>query len=153
MSRAGSGSAGSMLRLAFLVLEGYAYLFGTILVLAGVVGFFAWGVVARHPFVGLLGALIGLPAALVAGSAVRALFFRLPEPSGPAIAPADAPELAGLIEALRRSIGWAHANRGEAGLAVAGRNTSTADRTQHRVRATLAVSIPHDEPARSERAA
>jgi Zn-dependent protease with chaperone function len=115
MRRARSGSAGSTLRLAFLVLEGYAYLFGTILVLAGVVGFFAWGVIARHPIVGLLGALVGLPAGLAAGSAVRALFFRLPEPSGPAIAPDDGPELAGLIEEVRRCLGAPKIHRVQVG--------------------------------------
>ena len=48
MARAAPRSGPSNLRLALLVIEGYAYLLGTILIFAGVVAFFVWGMVDRR---------------------------------------------------------------------------------------------------------
>ena len=104
MSRAASRSGASNLRLALLVIEGYAYLLCTILIFAGVVAFFAWGMLARRPIVGLVGAFVGLPTAMVTGSAIRALFFRMPEPRGISVTPADAPALLSMIEEVRRAL-------------------------------------------------
>ena len=104
MARAASRSGASNLRLALLVIEGYAYLLCTILIFAGVVAFFAWGMLARRPIVGLVGAFVGLPTAMVTGSAIRALFFRMPEPRGIAVTPADAPALLSMIEEVRRAL-------------------------------------------------
>jgi Zn-dependent protease with chaperone function len=95
---------GSTLLLALLVLEGYAYLFGTILLFACVAAFFAWGVLARHPAVGLLAVFIGLPTALLTGSAMRALFFRIPMPEGQEIRAADAPDFIAMVEEVRRAL-------------------------------------------------
>jgi Zn-dependent protease with chaperone function len=96
---------GATLLLALLVLEGYAYLFGTVLFLACVAAFFAWGVLARQPAVGLLAVFIGLPAALLTASAMRALFFRIPLPEGQEITAADAPGFVAMVEEVRRALG------------------------------------------------
>ena len=105
MAEAVPSSAGNNIRLSLLVIEGYAYLLGTILVFAAIVGFFAWGLLARHPLIGLTAAFAGLPVAMVTCAAVRALLFRTPEPRGLELSSADAPALACLVEEVRGSLG------------------------------------------------
>jgi Zn-dependent protease with chaperone function len=105
MQRYGFRSATAKLRLSLLVAEGYAYLLLTILVFAGVVGFLAWGLVARRPIIGLIALFVGGPVLLATGSAIRALFFRLPEPSGVEVNSQEAPGLAAMIEEVRRALG------------------------------------------------
>ena len=95
----------SSFRLALLVIEGYTYLFATILVFASVVAFLAWGVIARDPFVALVALFVGLPAVTLTGSAIRALMFRTPEPRGITVSLHQVPSLASLIEDVSRLLG------------------------------------------------
>jgi Zn-dependent protease with chaperone function len=95
-----SGAVGK-LRLSSLVAEGYAYLLLTILVFAGAVAFLAWGLVARRPLIGLTALFVGGPVLLAAGSAIRSLLFRLPEPRGHDLSPCEAPALLAMIEEVR----------------------------------------------------
>ena len=52
----------SRIRLALLVLEGYAYLALVIASFAAVVAFLAWGVLNRRPLITVMAILIGVPA-------------------------------------------------------------------------------------------
>ena len=94
----------SNLRLVLLVFEGYLYILGTILIFAGVVGFLAWGVLARHPLIALLSLFLGVPAITLTGAAVRSLMFRIPEPSGVHLTRREAPDLKALIEKVRKTL-------------------------------------------------
>ena len=116
--RAASTRGASNLRLALLVIEGYAYLLGTIFIFAGVVAFFAWGTMDRRPIIGLLAAFVGVPTALATGGAIRALFFRLPEPDGIGVTAAEAPALIALVEEVRRALGCRRIHRVVIGAAL-----------------------------------
>ena len=95
----------STLRLSLLILEGHGYLLGTILIFAAILVFFLWGLIDRHPIIGLLAIFVGLPVAALTGAANRALLFRTPEPGGVTLSSRDAPALATLVEEVRRALG------------------------------------------------
>jgi Zn-dependent protease with chaperone function len=116
MARAPGRASASRLRLAALVLEGYAYLFGTILVFASTVAFLAWGLLTLNPLIGLMAVLTGLPVTMLTASAMRALFFRLPMPSGPEIARRQASAVIEIVEEVRRSLGAPRVHRILAGM-------------------------------------
>lgn len=102
-SAIGAGPA-SNLRLALLVLEGYACLLAIIGVFVGAIVFLLWGLFARRPLISLAALFIGVPLVVTTFRAIRALFFHLPEPDGIPVTAAQAPALHALVEQLRRQI-------------------------------------------------
>ena len=95
----------SSLRLLALVVEGYAYIALVVATLIGVPALLLWGILGRRPFVGLIAVLVGVPMLLLVRTAVRALLFRIPAPTGVPIAPADAPELHAEVARIRQTVG------------------------------------------------
>lgn len=95
----------SQLRLLLLVIEGYAYLALVIGVFVGALALLAWGITARRPFVALTSIFVGLPLLLATASAIRSLFFRIPEPDGVVVPRDTAPDLHRLVEEIRRDVG------------------------------------------------
>ena len=88
-----------------LVLEGYAYLVGTIAVFAAVLALLAWGVLAREPVAGLVALFLGLPTVLLNGAAIRSLVFSAPSPKGVPLTASTAPKLITMIEEVQQTIG------------------------------------------------
>ncbi|MDF1504519.1 M48 family metalloprotease [Roseisolibacter sp. H3M3-2] len=101
----------SDLRLALLVLEGYAWLLGVVAAFGAVLAFLAWGLLARRPLVAVVALFVGVPTALLAWASVRVFFFRLPEPRGVALARDDAPALHALADDVARALGVPRAER------------------------------------------
>ncbi len=99
-----AAGAASNLRLALLVLEGYACLLVIIGVFVGAIAFLLWGLFARRPLIALAALFIGVPLVATTFRAIRTLFFQLPEPDGIPVTPAQAPALHALVEQLRRQI-------------------------------------------------
>jgi Zn-dependent protease with chaperone function len=92
----------SHLRLTLLILEGYAYLAAIIGVFLGAIGLLVWGLAARRPFVGLTALFIGTPLVITTAAAIRALFFKLPQPQGIAVTTDVA--LHEMVEEVRRLV-------------------------------------------------
>jgi Zn-dependent protease with chaperone function len=95
----------SIVRLVMVVLEGYAYIALIVATLIAVPALLVLGLVARRPVVGLICVFIGVPMLLVARTAVRALFFRIPAPDGIPITAAEAPALHAEVARIRQAVG------------------------------------------------
>jgi hypothetical protein len=102
--RAPAPGAASNVRLALLVLEGYAYLLLIIAVFTALVLWLTWGVVTFRPFVALLALFIGVPLAITTCVAIRSLFFRLPDPDAVVVSKHHAPALHAMVEEVRRQL-------------------------------------------------
>jgi Zn-dependent protease with chaperone function len=92
----------SHVRLTLLILEGYAYLAAIIGVFLGAIGLLVWGLAARRPFFGLTTLFIGVPLVVTTLAAIRALFFRLPQPEGITVTTDVA--LHEMVEEIRRLV-------------------------------------------------
>ena len=101
----------SRIRLALLVLEGYAYLALVIASFAAVVAFLAWGVLNRRPLITVMAILIGVPATVLTARAIYTLFFTMPTLEGIAITARRGPRLRALVEDVRRRIGAPRVHR------------------------------------------
>ena len=98
-------SATETFGLVLLVIEGYVYLFASILFFILVTAFLAWGLLARQPVVALIALFLGLPLLALTFTAIRSLLFRVPDSRGIEVTARDAPALADLIEEMRQSLG------------------------------------------------
>ena len=98
-------SAAATFGLVLLVIEGYVYLFASILFFILVTAFLAWGLLARQPVVALIALFLGLPLLALTFAAIRSLLFRVPNSRGIEVTARDAPALADLIEEIRQSLG------------------------------------------------
>jgi Zn-dependent protease with chaperone function len=94
----------SNLRLALLVLEGYAYFVLTIGIFVAEVTLLAWGLLARRPVIAVIAVLGGVPLVITTASAIRALFFRISEPDGISVSPEQVPALHAMVEAVQRHV-------------------------------------------------
>jgi Zn-dependent protease with chaperone function len=103
-SREFGAGAASNARLALLVFEGYAYLLLIIGVFVGAIALLLWGILARRPLIALAAIFFGIPLVITTISAIRSLFFRLPQPQGIPVTARQAPALHSLVEQLRRQI-------------------------------------------------
>jgi Zn-dependent protease with chaperone function len=101
----------SSARLLLLLLEGYLHLALVLGVFVAAVALLAWGIVGRRPFVALASVFVGIPLLVVTAAAIRALFFRIPQPDGVPVAPEAAPALHRLVDDLRRRIGAPRVHR------------------------------------------
>jgi Zn-dependent protease with chaperone function len=91
-----------MLRLALLVLEGYVWLALILATFVGALALLAWGFSTRRIAIALPGVFIAIPLAAATLKAMRALFFRLPEPGGIEARREQAPALHDMVDELRR---------------------------------------------------
>jgi Zn-dependent protease with chaperone function len=94
----------SKLQLALLVVEGYVYFALIIGLFIAEVALLAWGVLARRPVIALIAVLGGVTLVVTTASAIRALFFRIPEPEGIPVSREEAPELHAVVDAVRRQV-------------------------------------------------
>ena len=101
----------SRIRLALLVLEGYAYLALVIASFVAVVAFLVWGVLNRRPLITVLAILTGVPLTVITARAIYTLFVTMPAPEGIAITARRGPRLRALVEDVRRRIGAPRVHR------------------------------------------
>jgi Zn-dependent protease with chaperone function len=92
------------LSLVLLLLEGWAYLVGICLLFVLEFALIGWGFLTRNPFIAVPGLFVGVPLLLLTGSAIRALFFRLPEYQGIEISAAEAPALHRMLAEVRAQV-------------------------------------------------
>jgi len=93
------------LRLAILLLEGYLYLALVFGAFFAALALFIWAVIARRPLLTITGIFVAAPVLTTTAAALRALYFRVPEPQGMKLNGEDAPALYALVEDVRRRIG------------------------------------------------
>ena len=91
-------------RVILLVMKGYGYIFGLLLVLLLTLGVVvAIAVLMRH--VSFVVVKLSVPIAVLAYVFLKALWPRVPEPQGAKIQESEAPELYGVIERIRTRLG------------------------------------------------
>lgn len=91
-------------RLALLILEGYVYLLVIVGIFASSIALLVWGLLDRRPVVGLLALVVGVPVTLTTAAAIRALFFRLPEPEGIPVSGVEAPALYQMVQDVQKQV-------------------------------------------------
>jgi Zn-dependent protease with chaperone function len=101
----------SHVRLALMVLEGYAYLALVIGIFVAAVSFLAWGLLNLRPLIALAAILIGCPLLATTGQAIRALFFTMPEPSGIVVTSELGGALSLAVDDIRRRVGAPRVHR------------------------------------------
>jgi Zn-dependent protease with chaperone function len=94
----------SKLQLALLVVEGYVYLALIIGLFVAEIALLAWGLLARRPVIAAIAVLGGVTLVVTTASAIRSLFFRLPESDGIPVSREEAPALHGVVDAVRQQI-------------------------------------------------
>lgn len=100
-----SNPRGYKLRLIMLALLGYAVLFGTVVLLLGLIGGTLWGALASTAFlILLLKKKLIVPLLAVIWVILRSLWVRVEAPTGFVAPPAEFPALHAEVEALRRQL-------------------------------------------------
>ncbi len=99
------------MKLALLIAEGYVYLALIVAIFLSVPAFLIWGLVARRPFVAVVAILVGVPVAMTAGRALRALWLAPVDASGIEITPHSSSMLHATVQELARLVGAPRVHR------------------------------------------
>ena len=101
----------SRLKLVLLIAEGYLYLALVVAIFLSVPAFLIWGLLARRPFVAVVAILVGLPVAVTAGRALRALWLAPRDADGVEVTPHSSRLLHETVQNLARLVGAPRVHR------------------------------------------
>jgi Zn-dependent protease with chaperone function len=101
----------SRLKLVLLIVEGYAYLALVVAIFLSVPVFLVWGLLARRPFVAVVAILVGVPVAMTAWRALRALWLAPRYADGVEVTAQSSPMLHATVQELARLVGAPRVHR------------------------------------------